>query len=478
MRKTRIICTLGPSTDDIDVLKSILQAGMNVARLNFSHGTHDEHRRRIALLRQAELETGITVALMLDTGGPEIRTGQVRDGRVELAPGREFILTTRQILGDSDQVSVSYPLLPASVKPGQNILLDDGLIRLEVRRTDGSEIYCEILDGSALTNRRGVNVPGADLPFPVLTEKDREDLRFGVEQGVDIIAASFVRNKEDVKMIRDLLRDLGGRQMIVAKIESQQGVTNMEEILQSADGLMVARGDLGVEIAAEEVPMVQKEMIRLCNIVGKPVITATQMLDSMMRNARPTRAEASDVANAILDGTDGVMLSGETAAGHYPIEAVKTMARIAQRTDASPNLRHQVDRRFNHPEEVADPISDSVARAACLLSEKIQAKAILTSTQAGFTARQISRFRPHAMILATTPVDMVRRQLLLTWGVLPLLVEQNSSTDELMRTALLAACQAGYLNTDDLVVITAGVPVGKTGSTNLIKVQRVGEPVA
>ncbi len=477
LRKTRIICTLGPATDSLDILKSLLQSGMNVARLNFSHGTHEEHARRIALLRQAQQETGIDAALLLDTSGPEIRTGAVRDGRVSLKAGQAFSLTTKAVEGDNTQVSISYSQLPASIKPGQNILLDDGLIRLEALEAGDEDIQCRVVDGGCLTNRRGVNVPGAELPFPVLTEKDREDLRFGVEQGVDIIAASFVRNAEDVKSIRAWLDHLGGKQFIVAKIESQQGVSQMQEILQYADGVMVARGDLGVEVPAEELPMMQKEMIRLCNLAGKPVITATQMLDSMMRNPRPTRAEASDVANAILDGTDAIMLSGETAAGPYPIESVTTMARIAEHTEASRIWRQQFEHHFNNMDNVNDPTSDSVARAACLLAEKIQAKAILTSTQAGFTARQVSRFRPRAPIVATTPIATVRRQLMLSWGVIPLLVQQNNDTDELIATALDAACQAGYVAPGDLVIITAGIPVGKTGSTNLIKVHRVGEAI-
>jgi pyruvate kinase len=477
LRKTRIICTLGPSTDSLDILKKLLESGMNVARLNFSHGTHEEHSRRIALFRQAQQETGIDAALLLDTAGPEIRTGSVSDGRVLLKAGQAFCLTTKQVLGDETRVSISYDQLSTSIQPGQSILLDDGLIRLEALEAGGEDIPCRVMDGGYLTNRRGVNVPGADLPFPVLTEKDREDLRFGVEQGVDIIAASFVRNAEDVKSIRAWLHHLGGKQFIVAKIESRQGVDRIEEILQYADGVMVARGDLGVEVAAEELPMMQKEMIRLCNLAGKPVITATQMLDSMMRNTRPTRAETSDVANAILDGTDAIMLSGETAAGLYPIESVTTMAKIAEHTESSRIWRQQFDHHFNSMNKEQEPTSDSVARAACLLAEKIQAKAILTSTQAGFTARQISRFRPRTPIVATTPVATVRRQLMLSWGIIPLLVRQNADTDELIETALDAACQAGYVSDGDLVIITAGIPVGKTGSTNLIKVHRVGAAI-
>ena len=477
LRKTRIVCTLGPATDSLETLKIMLQSGMNVARLNFSHGSYEEHAARIALLRQAEKETGLDAALMLDTAGPEIRTGPVRDGKATIVDGQDFLLTTKAIEGDEAGVSVSFDKLPASVRPGQHILLDDGLIRLETLSATADEIRCKVIYGGLLTNRRGVNVPGADLPFPVLTDKDHEDLRFGVEQGVDIVAASFVRNADDVRSIRARLDELGGRQFIVAKIESIQGVERLEEILQLTDGVMVARGDLGVEVAVEELPMLQKEMIRRCNRIGKPVITATQMLESMIHNPRPTRAEASDVANAILDGTDAIMLSGETAAGLHPIESVVTMAKIAQQTEASRNWRQQNDRRFNAQDDQIDPISDSVARAACMLAEKVEAKAILTSTQSGFTARHISRFRPEAPIIAATPTETVRRQLMLSWGVVPLNVPHRESTDELMAAALDAALQGGYVSAGDTVVITGGVPVGRSGATNLIKVHRVGEPI-
>ena len=477
IRKTRIICTLGPATDPPEILAGLLRSGMNAARLNFSHGTHEEHAKRIAHLRQAEKDTGIDVALILDTAGPEIRTGPVKDGQAILTDGQSFTLTTGDREGDSQMVSVTYDLLPSCVKPGQDILLDDGLIRLTVQSVVGEEIRCLVANGGKLTNRRGVNVPGADLPFPVLTDKDHEDLRFGVELGVDIVAASFVRNAEDVRTIRARLNELGGRQFIVSKIETQQGVDNLAEIIQLSDGIMVARGDLGVEVPAEELPIIQKEMIRACNQAGKPVITATQMLESMIHNPRPTRAETSDVANAILDGTDTIMLSGETAAGLHPLEAVGTMARIAEQTESSLIWRQQFDHHFNQMDNLSDPISDSVARAACLLADKIQAKAIITSTQGGFTGRQISRFRPRAPIVATTPVETVRRQLMLSWGVIPLLVPQQANTDEVIAGAIEMAVRAGHVSNGDLVVITAGVPVGKSGSTNLIKVHRIGDAI-
>jgi pyruvate kinase len=477
MRKTKIVCTLGPATDSLSTLKALLEAGMNVARLNFSHGSHKEHLERIKRFRQACEETGKAAALMLDTSGPEIRTGQVAGNLVELLSGQDFLLTSRPVEGNQHQVSITYDQLAGSVTPGQTILLDDGLIRLQVVKVQQFDIYCKVLNGGVLTNRRGVNVPGASLPFPVLTEKDKEDLRFGVQQQVDMIAASFVRSAQDVKTIRAFLNELGGKQFIIAKIESQEGVNNVKDILAQADGLMVARGDLGVEILPEEVPLVQKDMIQLCNQAGKPVITATQMLDSMMRNPRPTRAESSDVANAILDGTDAIMLSGETAAGQYPLEAVQTMSRIAEKTEASAIWQKQFDHHFTVLSSETNTISDSVARAACLLAEKIQAKAILTSTNAGFTARQISRFRPQSTIIATTPHAYVARQLQLSWGVTPLMVAHYSNTDEMIKSAITAACQAGFTQENDLIVITAGIPVGITGSTNLIKVHRIGDPI-
>jgi pyruvate kinase len=448
---------------------------MNAARLNFSHGSHEDHAERIARLRQAEKETGIEVALILDTAGPEIRTGQVKGGKAELKEGGEFTLTTKVVEGDETKVSVTYDLLPTCVSPGQGILLDDGLIRLETISVTGEEILCRVMNDGTLTNRRGVNVPGADLPFPVLTEKDRDDLRFGVEQGVDIVAASFVRNADDVKTIRDWLNELGGRQFIVSKIETQQGVDNLSDIIKLSDGIMVARGDLGVEVPAEELPIIQKEMIRACNQAGKPVITATQMLESMIQNPRPTRAETSDVANAILDGTDAIMLSGETAAGRHPLEAVATMAKIAEQMETSLIWRQQFDHHFNNMDDQNDPISDSVARAACLLADKVQAKAILTSTQGGFTGRQISRFRPRAPIVATTPVETVRRQLMLSWGVIPVLVPPEENTDEVIAVAIETAVKEGHVSNGDLVVITAGVPVGRSGSTNLIKIHKIGD---
>ncbi|MEA4892035.1 MAG: pyruvate kinase [Peptococcaceae bacterium] len=475
MRKTKIVCTLGPAADSPEMLKSLLEAGMDVARLNFSHGSHEEHRRRIRLLRQVCRETGRQAAVMLDTSGPEIRTRQVKGDKAALVKGQSFTLTVREVEGDETQVSVTYEHLPASVSPGQIILLDDGLIRLEVESATATDILCRVLDGGLLTNRRGVNIPGAELPFPVLTEKDKADLAFGVAEGVDIVAASFVRNARDVQTIRDYLTGLGGRQFIVSKIESRQGVDNLREIIAVSDGLMVARGDLGVEISPEDVPLTQKEMIRQCNWAGKTVITATQMLDSMMRNPRPTRAEASDVANAILDGTDAIMLSGETAAGAYPRESVITMDRIARRTEASGIWQEQFDEHFNTMYIDNDPVSDSVARAACLLAETVGAKAILTSTQGGYTARQVSRFRPRCLVVATTPEPEVARQLLMSWGVIPLLVESHANTDELMAGAIEAAVRAGFVGDGDIVILTAGIPAGKSGSTNLIKVHRIGE---
>lgn len=477
MRRTKIVCTIGPATDALESMIELLNAGMDVARLNFSHGTHEEHKERIVRLRQASQITGKVLAIMLDTSGPEVRTGSIAAGFVDLVAGQSFLLTSRSIPGDATQVSVTYDQLAGSVKPGQNILLDDGLIRLEVLETTETDIHCRILEGGRLTNRRGVNVPGASLPFPVMTEKDLEDLAFGVAQGIDIVAASFVRSAQDVQSIRSYVKGLGGNPFIIAKIESQEGVERLTEILTEADGLMVARGDLGVELPPEEVPLVQKRMIQMCNEAGKPVITATQMLDSMMRNPRPTRAESSDVANAILDGTDAIMLSGETAAGLYPLESVKTMAKIAAKTEGSSICQNRFDQFLMNLAMGNEKISDSVARATCMLAEQIHAKAILTSTHGGFTARQIARFRPVAPILATTPNEPAYRQLNISWGIIPLMVPRYQTTDEMIHEAIKAACEAGLLENNDLIILTAGIPVGISGSTNLIKVHRVGEPI-
>ncbi len=475
MRKTKIICTIGPASEQVPVLKELIKSGMNVARLNFSHGSHEEHRQRIMNIRQASRELGIPVAIMLDTKGPEIRTGLLEKGKIELKAGEEIILTTEEIVGTEKRISISYEGLPGDVSEGVQILLDDGLIALRVQKVEGTEIYCIIENGGELGNRKGVNVPGVQINLPAMTQKDIDDITFGVRENVDFIAASFIRSASDVLAIRKLLEDLGADIDIISKIENHQGVVNLDEIIQVSDGIMVARGDLGVEIPAEEVPLVQKTMIEKCNIAGKPVITATQMLDSMIRNPRPTRAEASDVANAIFDGSDAIMLSGETAAGKYPVLAVQTMARIALRAEESLNWRELIKKRAL---TVARTTTEAISHATCATALSLGAAAIITATKSGSTAHMVSKYRPQAPIVAVTPQEKVYRKLLLVWGVYPLLSPESDTTDEMIETAVNTALQAGYIRNGDLVVITAGVPVGIPGSTNLLKVHTVGEVLA
>jgi pyruvate kinase len=476
LRKTKIVCTIGPASESLEQLKRLIQSGMNVARLNFSHGDYEEHGRRIEKIRQASREIGTTVAILLDTKGPEIRTGKLKADEVELIQGNEIILTTEDILGDDKRVSITYDRLPNDVHVGSTILIDDGLIGLKVVKVYPTEIYCEIVNGGTLKSKKGVNVPGVKVALPGITEKDANDIRFGIEQGVDFIAASFVRKATDVLEIRELLEQHGAIHIhIISKIENQEGVTNLDEILEVSDGLMVARGDLGVEIPAEEVPLVQKEMIKKCNKVGKPVITATQMLDSMQRNPRPTRAEASDVANAILDGTDAVMLSGETAAGKYPVESVQTMARIAERTESALQYQEILNQRSLEKQVmVTDAISQSVSNVALDLN----AAAIITPTESGYTARMVSKYRPKANIIAVTQRDEILRRLQLTWGVIPLKGKPAESTDAMLTAAVETSIESGLVELGDLVIITAGVPLGQSGSTNLLKVHLIGDVLA
>jgi len=475
MRKTKIVCTIGPASEDIEILKELLVNGMNVARLNFSHGTHEEHGRRIANIRAASAATKIPVAIMLDTKGPEIRIGLLENGRIMLREGDIITFTTEEILGNKERIHVNYPGLPKDVSPGDILLLDDGLISLVVGEVKGTEIVCIVINGGELSDRKKINLPGVQVNLPGLTEKDLADITFGVRAGIDFIAASFIRSAADVLAIRKVLEDLGADVDIISKIENRQGVANLDEIISVSDGIMVARGDLGVEIPAEEVPLVQKRMIEKCNLAGKPVITATQMLDSMMRNPRPTRAEASDVANAILDGSDAVMLSGETASGKYPVEAVKTMARIAQHTESSLDWTELMKKRAAR---VGSTTTEAVSYATCTTALSLGAAAIITATKSGSTARMVSKYRPQAPIVAATPLETVYRKLLLVWGVCPLLTKETQTTDALIEESVNTALQAGIIKNGDLVVITAGVPVGIPGSTNLIKVHTVGEVLA
>lgn len=477
MRKTKIVCTIGPVSESLDMFKKLIDAGMNVARLNFSHGDFEEHGARITNVRQASQEMGKNVAILLDTKGPEIRTGKLKDDqKVELIQDHLITFTTEEVLGDADRVSITYRDLYKDVRIGSTILIDDGLIGLSVEDIRGTDIVCRIKNGGLLGGKKGVNVPGVKINLPGITEKDANDIVFGIQQGVDFIAASFVRKASDVIEIREILERYNATHIqIISKIENQEGVDNLDEILEVSDGLMVARGDLGVEIPAEDVPIVQKAMIKKCNQVGKPVITATMMLDSMQRNPRPTRAEASDVANAIFDGSDAVMLSGETAAGKYPIESVQTMARIAERAEQALEYREILIRQSNAQQTtVTEAISQAVANSAL----ELDAKAILTATESGYTARMVSKYRPKAPIIAVTPDDRVLRRLSLVWGVIPVKGESCSSTDELFELAVDSSVKTGLVSLGDLVIITAGVPVGRSGTTNLIKVHQIGEMIA
>lgn len=470
MRKTKIICTLGPASNDPEIFKLLLSYGLNVVRLNFSHGTQEEHGRTIDMVRSICERESAAVGIMLDTKGPEIRTGKVQNGSVELIEGQEFVLTTREVIGDNRVCSITYQGLPEDVNPGDTILIDDGLIALKVLDIDGCDIKCLVENGGILGNNKGVNVPGVKVNLPSVTEKDISDIIFGIKKGVDFIAASFIRKASDVLEIRELLEKNGGSHIkIISKIETSEGVDNIDEIIDVSDGIMIARGDLGVEIAAEEVPLVQKRIIKKCNEAGKIVITATQMLDSMIRNPRPTRAEVADVANAIFDGTDAIMLSGETAAGKYPIESLRMMARIAARTEDAIDYERLLREKYCCHATVTDAIS----HATCTTAQDLRATAIITATKSGLTAKMVSKYRPGAPIIAVTYDRAVMRQLSLVWGVYPLLTKAVNSTDEMIEEAVKTALASGFIKEGDTVVITAGVPVNQSGTTNLIKVHVV-----
>ncbi|MDR3601210.1 MAG: pyruvate kinase [Desulfosporosinus sp.] len=471
MRRTKIVCTIGPASDSKPKVQALLAAGMDVARLNFSHGTHEEHGRRIAVLKEEAARIGKHLGILLDTKGPEVRTGIVPEAGITLENGSGFTLDTDLSLGDQHRVGITYTNLWKQVKQGTHILIDDGQIDLEVTSVDSEIIQTIIRNGGVLKSQKGVNVPGALIDLPAVTEKDIDDIRFGISLGIDFIAASFTRKASDVLDVRRVVEDMGADVHIIAKIESQEGLNNLDAILEVADGLMVARGDLGVEIPVEEVPSSQKDMIRKCNLLGKPVIVATQMLDSMIRQPRPTRAEASDVANAILDGTDAIMLSGETAAGLFPIEAVQMMDKIAKRTEQTA-LDNQANR---HPQL---NVAEAISFASYTIAKDLEAVAIITPTHSGLTSRMISKYRPIALIIAATPYDTTARKLSLQWGVQPLLVPQSSGTDQMLLVAVNASLNQNYVHSGDVVVITAGVPIGQVGSTNMIKVQILGNILA
>ncbi|WP_026653514.1 pyruvate kinase [Butyrivibrio proteoclasticus] len=469
MRKTKIICTIGPASESEEKLREIMLAGMNVARFNFSHGSHEEHKRKYDRIKKLRDEMDLPIAVMLDTKGPEIRLKDFEGGKTELVTGQRFTLTSRDIMGSNSEVSITYKELTNDCKPGMTILLDDGLIELKVDTVTDTDITCTVVNGGPISDKKGVNVPGAKLTMPYLSEQDRGDIIFGCEQGFDFVAASFVRTKDDVLAIREILKDKNSQMKIIAKIESTQGIDNLKEILEVADGIMVARGDMGVEVPFEEVPVIQKEMIKMAEASGKYVITATQMLDSMIHHPRPTRAEVTDVANAIYDGTTAIMLSGETASGDYPVEAVRTMAKIAERTEADIDYVGRLKKRDYAPTDSTTAIS----HATCNIAAEVNADAILTVTMSGFTASMVSMYKPNCQIIACTINPTVCRQANLMWGVAPLHIRQEDTADELFREAINSAKNAGYLKKGDKVVLTAGVPLGIPGRTNMIRVEEL-----
>ena len=471
-RKTKIVCTMGPHLFEKDLVKPLMLAGMDVARFNFSHDIHENHLKRYNEVCRLREELGLPIATMLDTKGPEIRIGTFADKRVHLQAGQLFTLTTEDIQGDETRVSVTYKDLPRDVQEGSRILIDDGLVGMTVEHVTDTEVCCKVLNAGVISDRKGVNIPGAHLSMPFISPKDREDIIFAIDHGFEFIAASFTRSAEDIMAIRHIMAEKNCTSLaIIAKIENMEGVENLEEILRVADGIMVARGDMGVEIPFEDVPGLQKRIIKDCVKAGKPVITATQMLDSMMKNPRPTRAEATDVANAIYDGTSAIMLSGETAAGAYPIEAVETMARIALKTEADINY---VDRFSNANFNSKTDITAAISHATVTSAHDLKASAIITVTKSGSTARMISRYRPDCPIISCTTSETVYRQQNLSWGVTPLLIAEEKNTDDLFDHAVEAAVRTKMIQDGELVVLTAGVPLGISGTTNLLKVHVVG----
>ncbi|MDU5913858.1 MAG: pyruvate kinase [Anaerococcus vaginalis] len=477
LKKTKIVCTIGPASESPEVLEQLIKNGMNVARLNFSHGSHEEHLEKIKTIKKLRRKLNVPLGLMLDTKGPEIRIGTFEEKEYFLKPDDIFTITTRDVVGNKNIVSVSYPGLPNDVEKGSIISVDDGLIQLEVVEIkDGTDIVCRVQNNGVISDHKGVNLPGRVTNLPAITPKDVDDIKFGIENGIDMIAASFIRKKEDIYDIRKVLEDHGGEDiLILSKIESQEGVDNLDEIIEASDGIMVARGDLGVEIRTELIPLVQKEAIRKCNKAAKPVITATQMLDSMQRNPRPTRAETTDVANAIIDGTDCVMLSGETAAGKYPVEAVKTMRDICITTELSDDFEENI-----YKTEIDREITttNAISKSTCTIASQLNAKAIITCTASGNTAKAVSKFRPRTNIIACTIDEKVARRLSVTWGVYPIIVETAHETDELIERAIVGALKENYVQEGDLTVLTAGIPLGVSGTSNLIKVHVIGDIIA
>lgn len=478
MRKTKIVCTIGPASESPEVLEQLINAGMNVARLNFSHGSHEEHAARIQTIREVSSRLNKTVAILLDTKGPEIRTHNMENDKIELQKGTTVTINMKEVLGTPNEFSVTYPELINDIHIGSTILLDDGLIELKVKDIlhDEGRIVCDVINAGELKNKKGINLPGVKVNLPGITEKDAEDIRFGIEQQVDFIAASFVRRASDVLEIRQILENKRYNGIkIIPKIENEEGIDNIDQILEVSDGLMVARGDMGVEIPAERVPLVQKDLIRKCNALGKPVITATQMLDSMQRNPRPTRAEASDVANAIYDGSDAVMLSGETAAGQYPVEAVTAMHNIAYAAEEAQDYKKLLSDRTNMSEtNMVNAIGVSVAHTAI----NLDVQTIVAATESGHTAQIISKYRPHAHIIAMTPNEQTARHMSLVWGAIPIIKEGKQTTDQLLDRAVESAVESGTVENGDLIIITAGIPTGEAGTTNLMKIQLIGDELA
>ena len=475
MRKTKIICTLGPSTDKEGVLRDLIANGMNVARFNFSHGSHEEHLGRLEKLKALREELGKPVAALLDTKGPEIRLKDFKNGVENLVAGQTFTLTTRDVEGTNEICSITYKDLPMDVEPNGTIMLDDGLIKLQIQTVNDTDIVCTVLNNGKIKNKKGVNVPGVHLSMPYMSQRDKDDIIFGIQQGYDFIAASFVRTAQDVYDIRNLLNQYDSNIRIIAKIENREGVNNIDSILAAADAVMVARGDLGVEIDFTELPGIQKTIIDRSFSFGKPIVTATQMLDSMMVNPRPTRAEISDVANAIYDGTSAIMLSGETAAGAYPVEALKTMSAIAERTETENHARVEY---LTEATNGKISVSDATAHAACLTAKDVNAAAIVTVSESGTTARLLSKYRPQQPIIACVMKEQVQRQLSLSWGITSLMMPLAHSTDELIEMSTALAKENGFLHNGELAVVTAGVPVGISGTTNMIKIHMVGNCLA
>ena len=470
MRKTKIICTIGPASQSEEKLRELMLAGMNVARFNFSHGDHEEQHGKYDRMRKVSKELNLPIAALLDTKGPEIRLRDFEGGKVMLEAGQKFTLTTKEIMGTNEIASITYKELIHDISAGTTILIDDGLIEMTVEEITDTDIICNVVNGGPVSNHKGVNVPGAELSMPYISESDKNDILFGVELGFDIIAASFVRNKEDVLEVRKILDERNSKMMIISKIENMQGIKNLDEIIEVSDGIMVARGDMGVEVPLEEVPVLQKQIIKKAVTKGKQVITATQMLESMMHNPRPTRAETTDIANAIYDGTTAIMLSGESAQGQYPVEAVQTMARIAERTEEDIDFAGRLKKR----EVPGDGnITTAISHATCTLAADLDVKAIICVTMSGFTASMISRFKPSCPIIGCTVKRLVWRQLNLQWGVMPLLIQEENTAEDLFHAAIDAAVDAGYIVKGDKIIITAGMPLGISGKTNQLRVVEV-----